>query len=201
MIYSLATQLTQKLSRKESMSEDEFETVTYGLFTVLSRVMYALISVLFGVILGCIFESLLFYFCFLFVKKYAGGFHAKTEIRCFVISTFSIISSVMLIYSSGKSAVVSLLILSVSLLCALVISFFAPIASKERPLDEAETKRYSKKAKIRASILFFLGLAFYLANLKAFSSAVFVSLILESVLLIAGKIAMMQQKKKQTSSF
>lgn len=201
MIYSLATYLTRKMSQRNSMSEDEIETVTYGLFTVMSRVMYALISVFVSALLGCVFESLVFYFCFLFVKKYSGGFHAKTEIRCFIISTFSIISCVMLVYLSKKSAGVSLLLLTVSFVCTLLICLFAPIASKERPLDETETKRYSKIARTRATILFLCGVILFTLNLKNFSCGIFVSLILESVLLIAGKISVMSNAKERTGSF
>lgn len=188
MIYDFAVKVEAYFLQKDYITSDEIGLVSYGLFTIISRLMYGIISIAIGQLFNCFFESICFYISFLFVKKYAGGFHAKTEFRCFLLSSLSIVLSIIGIYYSKKIIIFELLILILAIVSCFFISIFAPIPSKERQLDETEIKRYSKITKLRIVILIIVCASFYLLSYNNICISICNSLILGSILLIAGKI-------------
>lgn len=188
MIYYFAVKIEAYLSKKNYISSDDVGIVSYGLFSILSKIMYGIISIIIGKLLNCFIESICFYICFLYIKKYAGGFHAKTEFRCFLLSSLSIVLSITGIYYSKKFIFFELLILILASVSCFFIAIFAPIPSKERQLDETETKRYSKITKLRIVILIIVCASFYLLSYNNICISICNSLILGSILLIAGKI-------------
>ena len=92
MIYDLSVRLTSRLGKRGYLPDSEEEIVAYGLFSLLSKLMYAVICLILGLIFSVPLESMIFYAVFLFVKKYGGGFHASTEGRCMILSTIAILS-------------------------------------------------------------------------------------------------------------
>lgn len=190
MIYRFATKLAMRLLRNQSISEEDTELISYGLFSIISKIMYGIISLIFGILFDCWLESIFFYICFLFVKKYAGGFHAKTEIRCFFISTLSILLSISTIFVSKNSFSVTVTIFVLSIAFSIAIALLAPVPSKERMLDENECKRYKKIATMRAILLLIMNLLMLLLGLKNFCLSVSIAIILAGTLLIIGKLSL-----------
>ena len=188
MIYNLATKIATGLSVRNYIDCEETEIVSYGLFSVISKIMYGAICLLFGVIFGCLPESAFFYISFLFIKKYAGGFHAETELRCFFLSSLSIMASIFGIYLSKFFAPLKVMFLCLAATACFIIAVYAPTPSKERPLDETECKRYKKISKIRVVILIIVSFATYILNYESLCISISIAIILESILLVAGKI-------------
>ena len=81
MINNLSTRITNKLLAKGNIAEDERELYIYGLFMLLSHLMYLVLTIVFGLIFKCFLESVIFYIAFQFIRRYAGGYHAETETR------------------------------------------------------------------------------------------------------------------------
>ena len=71
----------------EDFSEEERrEIINYSMKRVKVKALFFLYVVLVGVILNVLFEGLLFWFSFCCIRKYAGGYHADTQVRCSLIS-------------------------------------------------------------------------------------------------------------------
>ena len=79
MICSLSAKISERLTSMGYVDPDETETVAYGFFTMLSKMIYALIAFSLGALMGRLPESIAFYFSVLFIRKYSGSFHADTE--------------------------------------------------------------------------------------------------------------------------
>lgn len=92
MINNLAKRFADRLLENGSIPEDEQELYIYGLFMLLSSLMYLILACFLGCILGCVLESIIFYIAFQFIRRYAGGYHASTETRCEILSTLSILA-------------------------------------------------------------------------------------------------------------
>lgn len=192
-MYTLANKITTTLSKTGYIKIEEFDVVQYGLFTILSKFIYCLISLFVGFLFDCIVGSIVFYFSFLFVKKYAGGIHASTEQLCFVCSTFSIICSIGYIRLSINNECFGLIAIGVAITSTFLICKYAPIASKEKSIDFVERKRYSRKSKIRVSILWIIILMLLVAKFNNYIYAISIAIVLESILLLIGKIRTMTQ--------
>ena len=96
-----------------------------------------------GWLMGMVKESITFMLAYLPLRRMAGGYHARTQLRCYllgIVLTTSVLlavkwlpwnlylCSVLLIVSSG------------------IIIWLAPVEDHNKPLDEAERVRYRKNA-------------------------------------------------------
>lgn len=195
MINNLSAQLTNRLIAKGTISENEQELYCYGFFMLLSQLLYFILAAVFGLILGCFFESVIFYIAFQFIRRYAGGYHAKTETRCEIMSALSITACIVVIRMSTTYNF-NIVILCLAAVATIFIAVLSPLDTPEKPLSEKEFRYFRKISWI---ILFALVTAIVISYFVGFS-IVFVScsmsLILESILLVAGKIKRSIQKSR-----
>jgi len=186
MISKFAQHITKILYGKNYIKEDDCEVFEYGIFLVLSQVLYFTVCLLFGIFYGCVLESVIFYFSFMVVREYAGGYHASTELRCFLFSTISIFLSVNFIkvLESQNTNTAFVIVLS---LATLLIILLSPLDTPEKPLTANEFKKFRKKTLIILSVLL---LACIIAFIKFdfISYSVGVAIILEGLMLLLGKL-------------
>jgi accessory gene regulator B len=187
MIYDLSHKIATALSSKDCLDPDEIEIITYGLFAMLSKIIYGLISLIIGIIFDCIIGSMCFYLSFLFVKKYSGGVHASTEQRCFCYSSISIFCSVGYIRLAMKEECLGWIVIIISFILSFFIMKYAPIQTKEKRIDIIERKRYARIARTRIVALWICVIVLTIAERMDIVYAIVVAVVLEGVLLLAGK--------------
>lgn len=190
MINKLSQFLTEKLLSNDTICDEEKELYIYGLFMLLSQLMFFIIACIFGVILNCIFESILFYIAFQFIRKFAGGYHAATETRCEIISTLSILACIIVIKLS-KTYDFQTVLLIVSSVSAVCIFALCPLDTPEKPLSDKEFKYFRKISWLILSIISIIVIISYFVRLKwlqIFFTPCCLSLVLECILLVAGKL-------------
>lgn len=163
------------------------ELYQYGFFILLSDIFSILLITFFGIFLNCFFESVLFYFIFRFIRIFAGGFHANTETRCEILISLLFLGSTYTI-SISKQVNIFKIILGITIFAILIITIFSPLDTPEKPLEPDEKKKYRK---ISLSILLIIVLIIIISiilKIKLFIVPCCLSLILESILLVAGVI-------------
>lgn len=187
MLSKLAKRLAGKMLSSGSITEDEQELYVYGLFMLLSSLMYLILACFLGAVLGCFVESLVFFVAFQFLRRYAGGYHAATETRCEILSALSITACLIGVRLS-KVYDFQTVLLFLSLASAVCIFFLCPLDTPEKPLSKKE-RRYFRKITWLILALHVVAVlaAFFLHWSFLFAPCCF-SLILECVLLLAGKI-------------
>lgn len=198
MINNLSTLLADKLLSNGSINKDERELYIYGFFMMISHLMYFVLACVFGILFKCFIESIIFYIAFQFIRRYAGGYHAKTETRCEIFSFLSIIASVAVIKLSNIYDIKTVL-LCISSVFAVIIFLLCPLDTPEKPLSEKEFKYFRKISRL---ILICIIIAIILAfcfKLHIILAPCCVSLILEGVLIFAGKIQKIHIKKRASS--
>ena len=79
MIGTFSEQLAKILVNKKHIDKADFELYHYGLFIVLSELFLFSFCVFAGLSLKITSQSIVFFAAFLFVRRYAGGLHVKTE--------------------------------------------------------------------------------------------------------------------------
>lgn len=194
MINNLSTRLTDKLLTKGSITEDERELYIYGFFMLLSHLMYLVLACIFGLLFKCFIESIIFYVAFQFMRRYAGGYHAATETRCEILSTLSIVASIGIIKLS-KIYDFKTILLFITLMSVVLILFLCPLDTPEKPLSEKEFKYFRKISWIILLVISSIIIVSYFFKFNILFTPCCVSLILESVLLVAGKIKRVNQEK------
>ena len=187
MITAIAEKLTTKLLSNGYLAAAEKEEIAYGLFTFFSRCFFLLICIFFGVLFRCFFESLAYYFTFLFVKKYAGGYHASTELRCIILSSTSIFFSVFCIYMCKFVSTIYLVPCLASIIAGCIICLFAPVEVKEKQLTTEEKKRFRFYSIFRVMLVFFIEGICYCFTVFDICVAISIGVILEGFLISMGR--------------
>lgn len=187
MINKLSCLVVNKLLNEGNISYEEKDLYVYGLFMFISSTLYFILSSIFGLIFGCLFESIIFYFAFQLIRKYAGGYHASTEIRCEILSTLSILLCVLIIRIL-KEHNFNLVLLCITGFSIVVIVALCPLDTPEKPLSVNEFKYFRKISWIILLVLVVIVIISYCFHLNIILIPCCISLLLESILLIAGKI-------------
>lgn len=159
-----------------------------------SHLMFFIIACIFGLILGCIFESIIFYIAFQFIRRYAGGYHASTETRCEIFSSLSILACIVVI-KLLKTYDFQTVLLLITILSAVCIFIFCPLDTPEKPLSDKEFKYFRKVSWLILLVIVTVIIVSYFLKLNILITPCCMSLILESILLTSGKIKRVYQKK------
>lgn len=198
MIVKLSSKITELLINRDVISSENKELYDYGFFILLSQILYFIIALIFGIIFNVLLQSVVFYIAFQFIRKYAGGYHASTEGRCEIMSTLSILACIVMIWLS-RSYDFPLLLFCISLVAVLVIALLCPLDTPEKPLSNKELKYFRKISWLILFIIAALIVVSYIFEWSYIFSPCCMSLILESLLIIAGKIKQISNIKKMKS--
>lgn len=189
----MISKLSKKIVNQLNILDDEQELYEYGFFILLSQILYFIIAIIIGTICGTVFESIIFYIAFQFIRRYAGGYHAATETRCEILSTLSILACIVVIKLS-KTYDIQTALLIISALSAVCIFVFCPLDTPEKPLTDKEFRYFRKISWLILLAIVVAIIDSYIFKFKIVTVPCCLSLILESILLTAGKIKRVSQK-------
>lgn len=187
MITNLSTRIIGALIEKSIINDTEQELYIYGLFMLLSQTLYFILTIIIGVFLNIVLESVVFYVAFLFIRTSAGGIHASSELKCEAATTLSLFLCLGIVKLCDLYNF-KLVILILMLVAAVLIFLLCPLDTPEKPLTSKEKKYFRKKSWI---ILFIILTIIALSLFFKINTLIYpccMSLILESVLLFSGKI-------------
>lgn len=187
MISKIASKVVGKLIDDSVVAATEQELYVYGFFILISQILYFTLTMIFGVLLGIVLESVIFYVAFQFIRRYAGGFHASSEMKCTLITTISIFLC-LLCTKICEINNIQMPILVLTIIAAVSIFVLCPLDTPEKPLTKEEY-RYFRKISwlILLLIVLMISIGWHF-KLEFIMYPCCMSLILESILLVLGKI-------------
>lgn len=198
MINKISSKIVEILIKHSLVENEDKELYLYGFFILLSQILYFIIVITIGILFKVIFESIIFYITFQFIRRYAGGYHAKTETRCEILSTLSILCCIVLIKLS-KMYDIRIALLSISLVFAALIFILCPLDTPEKPLSDKEYKYFRKISWVVLSLIIIgIIVSFYFKFNVVFAPCC-ASLILEGILIGTGQIKKAYSKKRANS--
>lgn len=189
----LVERLTDFLEKEEIISDEEKEIVQFGLESLGGNLLGIILTLVVGVCFQQVREALLLWFLLFPLRKNAGGFHAKTKVRCFLSSTVTIIVSMVCIQQIRWTETENILITVIS---AVVIWIMAPVENGNKRLDSVEYRVYrqrTRKILLLEVLLFVLSLTFGWEDLVIVITMVF-SIV--CVVLVTGKVKMLKDKRR-----
>lgn len=198
MISKLANQLTDKLLSNGTIDTEDKELYDYGIFMLISHLFFFIVTCVLGLVLKCLLEGIVFYVAFMLIRGYAGGYHAKTETRCEIMSAISILCCIVLIKCS-KMYDFNIVLLSTSLVFAVLIFTFCPLDTPEKPLTDKEHKYFRKISLIILSLIIVAIIISFIFKFNIIFVPCCVSVILEGVLIGIGQIKKAYSKKRANS--
>lgn len=187
MISKLASIIAEKFIKNPNVNYNKVEIYQYGFFILLSNTIFFIITIIFGIIFNSLVQSVIFYLSFFLIRQYAGGYHASTETKCETLSTFFIFTCVLIIYLS-KIFDINDVLFHLGLFASLIIAVISPLDSPEKTLSENEIKCFRRICLILLIIELCIIIISYYFRLSFIFKPICIGIILESVLLIIGKI-------------
>lgn len=187
MISKISTAFTQKLISHGAIQIDEFDLYVYALFILITHIIFCTLTLILGLMLNIFLESVIFHFSFSLIRKYAGGYHAKTELKCELSSIFLIVSCLSIIkFLSLYDYKLALPIFTA--LAVVFIFVLSPLDTQEKPLSKKEFQYFRKISRLillAYSTVIIITFAF---SCQSIYIPICISLVIESLLLIAGKL-------------
>ena len=148
------------LCENNMIEREKQELYAYAMEILLSSILHFLTTVVIGLLFDMVIESLLLFIAFSVIRRFAGGFHASTHLRCYFTSIAAII--IMLFFISVVTKWGNDIDFYVILIISdLTIWFASPIESQNKPLSYKEKKVYKAVSIALSSVITALAVMVY----------------------------------------
>lgn len=185
MFSSIAEKITIHLESNNAFKSDDRAIYQYGIQQGLSIMLNLSTTLLLGIVTGMIWESIIFLAAYMLLRRYAGGFHAKTPARCYIYSSVMVLLALLGIKYMCNSILISICMFIVG---SLIIFLFSPIEDKNKPLDAAEQLVYQKRTRFYLIVEVVLDMAMMCLGFKVLYEPISISLFCLGILVALGKL-------------
>ncbi len=186
MIQRFSVKIVEWQIRKGILSNEDKATYEYAYEVLIAKTVNIVIAIIIALIFRSLLIVLILLASYVPMRTYAGGYHAKTNESCTMVSA-GIICTVCVIVKQYPSAY----ILPFHIICGIISSIIywrvAPVGNINKPLDEVETKRYRTIARIIWAIEILIVCVMYCMGFEIISFTVILSLTIVSLMLVLGK--------------
>lgn len=185
MFSSIAEKITIHLESNNAFKSEDRAIYQYGIQQGLSIMLNLSTTLLLGIVTGMIWESIIFLAAYMLLRRYAGGFHAKTPARCYIYSSVMVLLALLGIKYMCDSILISICMFIVG---SLIIFLFSPIEDKNKPLDAAEQLVYQKRTRFYLIVEVVLDMAMMCLGFKVLYEPISISLFCLGILVALGKV-------------
>ncbi len=135
MTHTMAGFISSILVKNKLIEEEDSIFYQYGFEILIDTVLQTILMLIIGILLGKPMETLVFLIIFTSIRRYSGGYHADSKLKCTLVSTFVMLISIEFpIFFTNRVSYIIGAILSI-----ITIWVFAPVEHVNRPLtDEAK---------------------------------------------------------------
>lgn len=176
--------LTNQLLEKNMIPKEEEEIYRFGIECLSIKAVTFLTYVIIALVMVKFKDFAIIMLTFVPLRKSAGGYHAKTKLRCYLLSCGLLIAALFLCRGAATFHIWTVI------LCMADIAFLwmAPVDNENKRMDEEEILFFKKRTRIvlllvnaGCAVLAFLGLH------EIFRAAV-LGVLMSLYLLVSGKL-------------
>ena len=179
-----------KLLEYNEITDAEIDLYAYGIESVITIAINWSITLFLGIIFKQLIPTLIFSIIYIPLRSFAGGYHAKTEGRCFLYSlTLIVICEIVIKSSLSRNFHVWMVLFLVSII---IIYVWAPIEAESKPIFSEDSNKFRKiifKIVIFSTLLL---LIFIRKKKYIWCQSVFLAFVIEGLLL------MIERKRRNT---
>ncbi|MDK2943163.1 MAG: accessory regulator [Acetobacterium sp.] len=182
---AITQRITDILVSNEIIIAENRNLYSYGLQQGLLMILNIATFLGIGIVLNMVWESILFLLTFIPLRSNAGGYHAKTKLRCYLYSVAMITATLMGIQIIPWTGAVCL---TMSLVAGTIIFFFAPVEAVNKSLSQVEKAVYKKRAGL--SLILFVCSVFlfcYIGRL-VIAICIMMGVVVVSIMVVLGRV-------------
>ena len=185
LLTRLSRKIVNDLTRSDIVKAEDAEIYIYGINQILMYSINISSALIIGLIFGKFFEAAVFIVAYCSLRSFAGGYHAKTPLSCYV---FSVIMLIVVSIGLKYLHLADWVYYAVFVAATLVVLVLSPVEDRNKPLDEIEHRVYKKRTILIAATELLIGIVLKLMGLDNLFVAVVYSFVVLSFMLVAGKV-------------
>lgn len=129
MFYKTSVYIADILEQQNKFTTEEKEIYRYGIQQGLNLALNILTTIIIGVLCGMVYPSILFLVCYMPLRSFCGGYHAKTHLRCYIYSVIMIASILLVAKYTAFNIVLYEVLVLISLI---IILLLAPVEDENK---------------------------------------------------------------------
>ena len=145
MLEAISKRITDRLVHREVIEYEDYEIYKFGVEQLVTNILDILTLLVIGLITGMVWQGLVFAISFMMLRKYAGGYHASTMLRCFWMTNIIIVIVLLLMKFVEINRFTCM---GIILMSGTIVTLLAPVQTENKPLDGIEKLIYRKKTLI-----------------------------------------------------
>lgn len=183
---------------KDEGQKDNFDLYEYAVYIILSSAFHIITVIALGLCFNLLVESLVFYFSYIAIRKFAGGYHAKTPTRCYIIS---IITIVLMLCIIKWILIINYLSIYYSLffselVCVLILCCLSPLDTENKLLNGKERTIYKIVSCVTSIAISLFSTLLIVIGVYNICVSLSFSIFTSTVLLIVRKVQLLQNLRK-----
>lgn len=166
------------LIREAVIEEAERELYEYAVHSLFMLIAPLFMAIVIGMFFGELGMSMVLILPFMIIRKYSGGYHAKKQWICLLLSTVLLIACFWLAERSQAGILLSVVVCT----AALSLAAFSPVDSRNRRLTQEEIVVYGRNCKILVAVFVMLYFLLRVGNADTCATYLAYGIILPAVL-------------------
>ena len=170
------------------IKNEDKEIYEYAVNIILSSLIHIATVMIIGLCFNLFIESLVFYFSFIAIRKFAGGYHAKTPVRCYA---FSVISSIIVLclikLSNSVCFIFTYVLIMLELFSVVLILLISPLDTENNPLNSREKKLYKMLAVLISACVFTISTLCVFTGYRNIGFSMICAIIMSEIVLLMRK--------------
>lgn len=164
MLNKIIQVIINLLILENEISEEDIKVYYFGLECIILKILHYISYIIIGVSMDAIMSLLISACAFMPLRSNAGGYHAKTRIRCYIFSCIMVVCMCV-----GNRTVMHKEIYVIALIIYdIIITIFSPVDSYSNILNANEKKRQKRKTLIILVVFNILVLITMYKNINIF---------------------------------
>lgn len=197
MIKLISSKVARILCEDEKHT-DNYELYEYAIYIILSSAFHMATVIVLGLVFNLLTESLVFYLSFIVIRKFAGGYHAKTPVRCYLFSFASNIIILCLVkWLSSINTLFIFIFIIFELLCVVLILLISPLDTENNPLTGQEKKMYRMLTSIITILIFIISSLCFFKGYRNIVSSMICGVVMSALVLLMRKIQIINMRIKK----
>lgn len=181
---------------KDEDPDEMRELYEYAIYILLSGLFHLFSVVALGLCFNMVLESLVFYCSFILIRKFAGGYHAKTPMRCYIFSVITSVVALYLIKLIGYSnSVYYYIFVTIEILCVVFIMIASPLDNENKPLNAKEKKIFKILSIVFSLLLFVISLLLKWGGFVILSVSVSFGIVMCAVVVFLRRVQILYHKR------
>ena len=183
-----SSKLIEFFVSNDLIKNEDKEIYEYAVNIILSSLIHIATVMIIGLCFNLFIESLVFYFSFIAIRKFAGGYHAKTPVRCYAFSVISSIIVLCLIKLSNSACFIFTYVLIVlELFSVVLILLISPLDTENNPLNSREKKSYKMLAALISTCIFTISTLCVFTGCRNIGLSMICAIIMSAIVLLMRK--------------